>query len=90
MRVTLFEYMVVISVSLISRILLGSLSRSERSGPGSQVPRSAFLAGPGRNLSGSLCRSFQTCSGRNRDPQGALEAKQNDAEPQGAGLAPKQ
>ena len=36
-------------------------------GPGSQVPRSAFLVGPGRSLSGVLCRRFQTCSGRSRE-----------------------
>ena len=43
--------------------------------------------GPGRSLSGVLCRGFQTCSGRNRDPAGAASPKQNDAVPPGAGLA---
>jgi hypothetical protein len=47
------------------------------------------LAGPGRSLSGVPCRGLQTCFGRNRDPVGATQSKQNDAVPQGAGLAPK-
>jgi hypothetical protein len=47
------------------------------------------LAGPERSLRGILYGGSQTSFGRNRDPVGALQAKQNDAEPQGAGLAPK-
>ena len=45
--------------------------------------------GPGRSLCGVLGRVLQACSGRNRDPVRAAKPKQNDAEPQGAGLAPK-
>ena len=45
--------------------------------------------GPERSLRGVLCRGFQTSFGRSRDPAGATQSKQNDAEPQGAGLAPK-
>ena len=45
--------------------------------------------GPERSLRGVLGRGSQTSFGRNRDPAGATQSKQNDAEPQGAGLAPK-
>ncbi len=59
-------------------------SRSARVTPGNAMRvgatpkrrRSAFLGGPGRSLGGVLCRRFQTCFGRNRDPNGALLAKQ--------------
>ena len=48
MRVTLFWYMVVFSVALISRILLGLHMAQPASGPGSQVPSSAFAEGPAK------------------------------------------
>ena len=48
MRVTLFEYMVVISVSLISRKLLGSPLAKPASGPCSQGRSSAFTEGPAK------------------------------------------
>ena len=49
----------------------GHTRRSQASGPGSQVPRSAFLAGPERSLRGVLCRGSQTSFGRNRRPRRA-------------------
>jgi hypothetical protein len=58
-------------VTLSVGILLGSHRRSQASGPGSQVPRSAFLAGPERSLCGVFYRCSQTSLGRNRDPAGA-------------------
>src|ERR1700761_4482633 len=66
--------MMVISVSLISRILLGSHIAKRASVPGSQVPSSAFTEGPSQT---------ETVTRR------ATQSKQKSAEPQGAGKAPK-
>ena len=45
-------------------------------GPAPKCRRSAFWEGPERSLRGVLCRGSQTCFGRNRDPEGAQNAKQ--------------
>ena len=45
-------------------------------GPAPKCRRSAFWEGPERGLNGVLCRGSQTCFGRNRDPEGARNAKQ--------------
>jgi hypothetical protein len=45
--------------------------------------------GPEEVCAALFAARLQTCSGRNRDPEGAPQAKQNDAVLQGAGKAPK-
>src|SRR5439155_19031989 len=76
MRVTLFWYMRVSPFLEFARCCSGHTGRSLASGPGSQVPKVCFLGGPERSLHGVVCRGSQTCFGRNRDPEGARNAKQ--------------
>ena len=45
-------------------------------GPAPKCRRCAFWEGPERSLRGVLCRGSQSCFGRNRDPEGARNAKQ--------------
>ena len=59
-----------------ARCCSGHTGRSLASGPGSQVPKVCFLGGAERSLRGVLRRGSQTCFGRNRDPEGAQNAKQ--------------
>src|SRR6266404_8237797 len=76
MRVTLFWYMRVSPFVEFARCCSGHTGRSLASGPGSQVPKVCFLGGPERSLSDVLCCGSQTCFGRNRDSEGARNAKQ--------------
>src|SRR5713226_6214251 len=76
MRVTLFWYMRVspfLNFPVVDRVTLGG---AKRVGPAPKCRRSAFWEGPERSLHGVLCRGSQTCFGRNRDPEGARNAKQ--------------
>src|SRR5580698_8806704 len=76
MSVTLFWYMVVSPFVKFARCCSGHTGRSLASGSGSQVPKVCFLGGARKKFEGVLCRSSQTCFGRNRDPEGAQNAKQ--------------
>src|SRR5205807_5222624 len=76
MSVTLFWYMRVSPFIEFARCCSGHTGRSLASGPAPKCRRSVFWEGPERSLRGVLCRGAQTCFGRNRDPEGARNAKQ--------------
>ncbi len=54
---------------------LGS-SQNKFENHGKERPKTSFWEGPERSLRGAFCRGSQTCFGRNRDPEGARNAKQ--------------
>src|ERR1700758_2616614 len=77
MSVTLFWYMRVSPFVEFARCCSGHTGRSLASGSGSQVPKVCFLGGARKKFERcSLPRGSQTCFGRNRDPEGAQNAKQ--------------
>src|SRR5579859_8034165 len=77
MSVTLFWYMRVSPFVEFARCCSGHAGRSLASGPGSQVPKVCFLGGARKKFERrSLPWFSQTCFGRNRDHEGARNAKQ--------------
>src|SRR6202049_426122 len=76
MRVTLFWYMRVSPFVEFARCCSGHAGRSLASGPGSQVPKVCFLGGARKKFERRSLPWFSNLFGRNRDPEGARNAKQ--------------